>query len=56
MWLDVHTGRQVAQAPERGVLARAPSSGNIVTPGFDGTFYYLSTGGTLWELRPTARR
>ena len=30
--------------------------GHIVTPGFDGTFYYLSTGGNLWELRPTARR
>jgi len=56
VWLDVHTGRQVAQAPERRVLARVPSSGNIVTPGFDGTFYYLSTGGTLWELRPMARR
>ena len=28
--------------------------GNIVTPGFDGRYYYVSSEGKLWELRPSA--
>ncbi len=49
LWLDEATGRTRAAS---GVLASGPAPGNIVTPGFDGRFYYVSSTGMLWELRP----
>lgn len=55
LWLDEATGRTLAASR---VLASGPAPGNIVTPGFDGRFYYVSAAGQLWELRPrfTERR
>lgn len=49
VWLDERTGAERARSP---VVADVPAPGNIVTPGFDGRFYYVSARGTLWELRP----
>ncbi len=53
LWLDEATGR--TRAASR-VLASGPAPGNIVTPGFGGRFYYVSSTGTLWELRPSSRQ
>ncbi len=49
LWLDEATGRTLASSR---VLASGPAPGNIVTPGFGGRFYYVSSAGTLWELHP----
>lgn len=49
VWLDEATGRERART---ATLATAPAPGNIVTPGFGGRFYYASSTGRLWELRP----
>jgi hypothetical protein len=52
VWLDERSGREVARSRP---LADAGAPGNIVTPGFNGRFYYLSGMGRLWELRPRPR-
>jgi hypothetical protein len=49
VWLNLRTGEERARS---GILAGTPAPGNIVTPGFGGRFYYISTGGELWELQP----
>jgi len=51
VWLNLRTGEERARS---GILADKPAPGNIVTPGFAGRFYYLSTEGQLVELRPRA--
>lgn len=50
-WLDERTGRQAARSAP---LSPQPAPGNIVTPGFDGRFFYLAPLGALWSLRPVA--
>jgi hypothetical protein len=52
VWLDERSGRAPARSRP---LADVSAPGNIVTPGFDGRFYYLSGTGRLWELRPRPR-
>jgi hypothetical protein len=52
VWLSERTGREVARTKP---LAPASAPGNIVTPGFDGRFYYLSGAGRLWELSTDRR-
>lgn len=52
LWLDEATGRMLATSR---VLASGPAPGNIVTPGFDGRFYYVSSTGELWELSPSSK-
>ena len=51
VWLSERRGRELARSQP---LAVAPAPGNIVTPGFDGRYYYVSSEGKLWELRPSA--
>jgi hypothetical protein len=51
VWLDEHSGRELARS---ATLAKAPAPGNIVSPGFDGRFWYVSSEGKLWALRPRA--
>jgi DNA-binding beta-propeller fold protein YncE len=48
VWLDERNGREVARSP---TLSDVPAPGNIVTPGFDRRFFYVSARGALWELR-----
>ena len=48
-WIDGTTGHLLAKS---GPLAAKPAPANIVTPGFDGRFYYLGSQGQLWELQP----
>jgi len=47
LWLDEATGNTLAASQ---VLSSEPAPGNIVTPGFNGKFYYLSAEGQLSEL------
>jgi hypothetical protein len=47
VWLDERNGREVARSP---TLSDVPAPGNIVTPGFDRRFFYVSARGALWEL------
>lgn len=49
VWLDEATGEEQART---ATLATTPAPGNIVIPGFGGRFYYASSAGKLWELRP----
>lgn len=49
VWLDLATGRELRRTK---TLDPLPAPGNIVTPGFDGTFYYAGLTGNLTELRP----
>ncbi|MFL5845381.1 MAG: hypothetical protein ACJ762_11855 [Solirubrobacteraceae bacterium] len=49
VWLDEDTGTERART---ATLATTPAPGNIVLPGFGGRFYYASSAGRLWELRP----
>jgi hypothetical protein len=48
VWLDERNGREVARS---ATLSDVPAPGNIVTPGFDRRFFYVSARGALWELR-----
>ena len=47
VWLDERNGREVARS---ATLSDVPAPGNIVTPGFDRRFFYVSARGALWEL------
>jgi hypothetical protein len=47
VWLDERNGREVARSP---TLSDVPAPGNIVTPGFNRRFFYVSARGALWEL------
>ncbi|HVN63146.1 MAG TPA: hypothetical protein VMT58_00805 [Candidatus Binataceae bacterium] len=47
IWIDEATGKTKAESQ---ILSSQPAPGNIVTPGFDGKFYYISAEGQLWEL------
>jgi hypothetical protein len=47
LWLDEATGNTLARSQ---VLSSEPAPGNIVVPGFNGKFYYISSDGQLWEL------
>lgn len=47
LWLDLMTGEEVASS---GPLDILPAPGNIVSPGFDGRFYYPGASGRLTEL------
>lgn len=47
LWLDEATGDTLAASQ---VLSSGPAPGNIIIPGFNGKFYYLSGEGQLWEL------
>lgn len=53
IWLDARTGALRAQSE---VVGSALAPGNIVTPGFDGRFYYLGGAGELAELSPGGPR
>jgi hypothetical protein len=48
VWLEERTGAQRARS---ATLSDVPAPGNIVTPGFDRRFFYLSARGVLWSLR-----
>jgi hypothetical protein len=52
VWLNEATGKVLLTSR---VLSSQPAPGNIVTPGFDGLFYYISAQGNLWELKPHSR-
>lgn len=47
LWLDEKTGNTLASSQ---VLSSEPAPGNIVVPGFNGKFFYISANGRLWEL------
>jgi hypothetical protein len=47
LWIDLLSGEVVASS---GPLDNLPAPGNIVTPGFNGRFYYPGASGGLHEL------
>ncbi len=47
LFLDLMTGEQVASSSALDIL---PAPGNIVSPGFNGRFYYPGASGALTEL------
>lgn len=49
VWLDLATGEELRRT---GTLDQLPAPGNVVTPGYDGTFFYAGLGGGLFALRP----
>lgn len=49
IWIDEATGQTLASSQ---VLSAQPAPGNMVTPGFNGQFYYVSNTGQLWDLTP----
>lgn len=49
VWLDLATGEELTRSRRLDPL---PAPGNIVTPGFDGRFYYVGLSGALRELSP----
>ena len=50
-WFDEASGELLASSP---VLSTLPAPGNIVTPGFNGRFYYPGADGKLRELSVAA--
>ena len=47
--LDLATGEELRRTR---TLDQLPAPGNVVTPGYDGTFFYAGLGGGLHALRP----